>query len=141
MIDQQLDIARGSGQGRARQLGFSQGHPCDRLGVDRVGLAPFPGRASSPGHKLRMHPYYRMACKQEIQLEPPGQMAAVLDSQQDLAEPGNPLERLDMTGRSGLDGDLVCPASQLVDRDQRMRLLVTIDADKVQGNLRSPVES
>ena len=54
-----------------------------------------------------------MAGKQEIRLEPPGQMAAVLDSEQDLPEPGNPLERMDMTGRSGLDGDLVRPASQL----------------------------
>ena len=62
-------------------------------------------------------------------------------SGQDLPEPGNPLERLDMTGRSGLDGDLVRPASQLVDRNQRMRLLVTVDADDVQGNLRSAVES
>jgi hypothetical protein len=82
-----------------------------------------------------------MASKQEIRLEPPGQMAAVLDSQQDLPESGNPLERLAMTGRSGLDSDLVRPASQLVDRDQRMRLLVTADAYNVQGNLRWPVGS
>ncbi|MGM9470148.1 hypothetical protein [Streptomyces murinus] len=82
-----------------------------------------------------------MAGKQEIRLEPPSQMAAVLDSEQDLPEPGNPLERLDMIGRSGPDGDLVRPASQLVDGDQRMRLLVTVDTDNVQGNLRSPVES
>nr|WP_234436364.1 hypothetical protein [Streptomyces sp. NRRL S-813] len=111
MVDQQLDVPRWSGEAGARQLGFSQGHPCDRLGVNRVGLAPLPGRASGPGHEPRMHPHHRMAGKQEIRLEPPGQMAAVLDSEQDLPEPGNPLERLDMTGRSGLDGDLVRPAS------------------------------
>ncbi|WP_189111728.1 hypothetical protein [Streptomyces camponoticapitis] len=82
-----------------------------------------------------------MVGKQEIRFEPPGQMAAVLDSQQGLPESGNPLERPEMIGRTGLDGDLVRSASQLVDRDQRMRFLVSVDTDNVQGNLRSPVES
>ena len=81
VIDQQPDIKFGAGQLRDRELveALAQRRPCDRDGIDRIGLAALARRAARAGHQLRGHAHDPLATAQQKALQRPGDVSAVLD--------------------------------------------------------------
>jgi hypothetical protein len=79
VVDQQLELAGGAVQPGGGQLGFPQRRPRHRQRVDRIRLAVGAGGGPGMGHELGWDPHDVLAGAEQVPLQPPGQVPAVLD--------------------------------------------------------------
>ena len=132
MIRDQPHLPVGTIQAGDRQVRFALRSPRDGKGIDRIRLAVGPRRVPRVRHQLGRHPHDRLTCGEQVAFQPPRQMAAVLDRPHqvlavgDLLGPSQQREVILGPGRDCLDREL---AALRVDRDDRMRALVRIDAE------------
>jgi hypothetical protein len=123
------EIALDPCEGRDRLLGVSQGDASDRLRIDRVGLATDPVGPPSLAHHPRRHPHQFFTAGDQVTLEVPGHVTAVLDSEAALhIETASPFqESLEPRG-AGLHRELPDHLTRhAVDRDGGVGLFVRID--------------
>jgi hypothetical protein len=78
VVDQQAQLAGGPVQPRGWQVGLPQCRPGHRQRVDRVRLAIGPCGGAGVGHQLGRDPHDLLAGAEQIALQPPGQVPAVL---------------------------------------------------------------
>ena len=71
-------LAAGPSRRAQRQVRLAQRRPSHRQRVDRIGLAVGARRVAGVGHQLRRHPHDPLAGREQVGLEPPRQMPAVL---------------------------------------------------------------
>jgi hypothetical protein len=97
VIDQQPHLAGLTIETSHRQIRFPQRRPSDRQRVDRMRVAVGPRAIAGVGHQLRWHPHDRFAGRQQVTLEPTGQMPTVLHRPSPLRpEPVGPPHQLDV---------------------------------------------
>src|SRR5581483_3397111 len=132
MIEQELDLARGGVEMGDRELRFPERSPGYRERVDRIGLAELAGRAPCSRHQLWRHPDHPLAPGDQLPLEPPGDVAAVLQGELALgAEVPGPCEQALVAGAVAGDRHLVAKlAGRRIHRRRRMALLMGVDADR-----------
>ena len=78
VIDQQAQLPGGAVELGGGQVGVAQRGAGHGQRVDRVGLAVGARRVPGVGHQLRRHPHDPLTGRQQIGLEAPGQVPAVL---------------------------------------------------------------
>jgi hypothetical protein len=114
LCDQRLP-KRGSGYGQ---------------GVDGVGLAKGSRRVSAVRHQLRRHSHNGFSSSEKVSLEPPGEMAAVLDRPDSRASQAlGPLQQCEVIRANGRDTAFAQLATEFVDGDDGVAALVRIDAE------------
>jgi Transposase IS116/IS110/IS902 family len=105
VIGQQPQLPLRAVQPRGRQAGLAQRRPCHRQRVDRAGLAVGAGRVPGVRHQLGRHPHDLLTCGQQVGLQPPGQMPAVLHRPRAVRpEPVCPPDQVRVRGRRGRPG-------------------------------------
>jgi len=135
VVDQQPHPAGRAVQARHWQVGFAQRGPGHGQRVDRVGLATLAPRAPGGGHQPGRHPQDLFPGAQQVGLQPAGQVPAVLGREDPLGPPGRPPQRVHVPvagGRQGALGEL--PAG-LINRHERVGLLVGVDTDDDHADL------
>lgn len=130
VVDQQAQLARLTVEPGDGQIRLAQGGTGDRQGIDGVGLALLATAAASTGHQARRDADSALAGPQQVDLEPPGEVAAVLDGENAARPAAHPSEDLEMTVGGGRDRLLRQLASRLIGGHQRVAALVRIDADQ-----------
>jgi hypothetical protein len=84
MIDQQPQLTLDPIQARDRQIRFTQRGPRHRQRINRIGFAIAARRVTHMSHQLRRDPHHRLTRGDQVTLEPPGQVPAILDRPQPL---------------------------------------------------------
>jgi hypothetical protein len=107
--------AEGTSQRLGQLLGSGRAHPTPSSKRKRVSR-------TSEGVVAQARP-------EQILFKPAGQVSAVLQREHDILKPGRPLHQLQMAIAVGPQCDLSQPSTHLVDRDERVRLLVRIGPD------------
>ena len=131
VVDEQTELPGGAVELGDGQVGLAQRGTGDGERVDGVGLAVGAGRVPGLGHQLRRHSPDPLTGGEQIGLEAPGQMPAVLHRPLPLgAEPFGPAHQLEMISRRGrlrrLRRELAAP---LVDDHHRVGALVRVDPE------------
>ena len=134
VVEQQPDLQRVVVQMRGGQPldALAQRRPGDRQRVDRVALAPLAGAPAGAGHQGRRDPHDPLAAGQQPPLQPPRDVAAILDRPDPLAvaQATRPPERAFAAGDRRRDRLATQPlAGRRVDSHQRVRLLVRVRAN------------
>lgn len=109
---------------------MSQHRPRYGEGVDGIRLAPFACRSPGSGHHCGRHPDDALACVHQIAFQPCGHGAGVFDTPNELAAEAalSPPQSSQMALGGGRDGRVAELAAGRVDRDQRVRAFVRVDA-------------
>lgn len=134
----QSDLPLRTREGRRGQVGVRKRRPRHRGRIDRIGLAADPIDSASLTHEPRRHPHRVLPATDQVPLQVPGDMPAVLDREQALVVKvpcprHEPLE----AGAAGAHREfLEHLAGRSVDRDSRVGLLMRVDPDY--DHLRSP---
>ena len=138
VVNQQAELAGGPVQLGGGQLGFPQRRPGHGKRVDRIRLAVGPGGSAGVGHELGWDPHDLLAGAEQVPLQPPGQVPAVLHRPAPLgAEPRRPDQQVQMVGGGGADGAFTKLAAALVDDDDRVGALVRVDPQDHHGRVSS----
>ena len=74
-----LELSAGEPRGRQRVDSLSERRPCDREGVDRVGLPALADPAAGVGHQPWGEAHDRLAAIDQEPLQRPGHVPDVLD--------------------------------------------------------------
>lgn len=107
VIDQQANLALGTGQPGAGQVGLLQGRAGHGEGVHAVGLAPAPASSAQGGHQLGRNAHHLLAAGKQQPLQASRHVPAVLDAEQALdAEAPAPGKQPAVTLAAGGDGEL-----------------------------------
>jgi hypothetical protein len=143
MVDQEAQGPRERIKMRERQIRLAQGGAGDRQGVDRVGLAVAACRIAGVGHELGRNADDSLPSAEQIGLESPRQVPAVLDRPHPLgAEPVGPADELQVVrARGGLGRAARELAAVLVDHHRRVGALVRVDPDDHHDRVASPCVS
>ena len=115
-----------------RQIRFTQHHPRDRIGIDRVGLARAATGATGPGHQSGGNTGDPLARGDQVTLQARGHMTAVFNAPRQVVV--TELEQCPVQGRGvpgvgGLDGLFGQFSTVAVQRHQGVGLLVRIHTD------------
>src|SRR5207245_6713359 len=116
MIDQQPEFTLHAIESSGWQIRLTKGGPSDRQGVDRVALARLRVRAAGAGHELGRNPDDALADRQQVDLEPTGQVAAVLEGPRPIPPAAGPAEQLEVSGARRRPRPLGQPATGAVGR-------------------------
>jgi hypothetical protein len=128
VVDEQAQLALGAVERGDRQVRLPEGGAGDREGVDRVALAGLAARGTDERHQPRRHPQHLLARREEVPLEAPREVPAVLEGPGSLRVLGRPAPELEvpLPGCGNGPGPELAPGA--VDRDDRVRALVQIPA-------------
>jgi hypothetical protein len=129
MVDQQANVPLGPVQGRHRQVRFAERRAGHGEGIDRIALARFTARASSPGHQLGWDADDSLPGAHQIAFERAREMATVLEREGPLRPLGRPAPDLEVTGGGRTHHLLGQLASGLIHGDEGMTALVQIGSD------------
>jgi len=129
MIDKQPQLTSRPVELSGGQIRVAQRRPSHRQRVDRIRLAIGPRRVTSTGHQLRRHPHDPLPCPQQVGLQSPRQVPAVLHRPAPLpVEPLRPPQHRQMIcGGRRRRRQLAKLAADLVDGHHRVAALVRID--------------
>ena len=99
-------------------------------GIDGVGLAKGSRRVTAVRHQLRRHSHNGFSSSEKVSLEPPAEMAAVLDCPESRASQAlGPLQQCEVIRANGRHAPFAQLATEFVDGDDRVAALVRIDAE------------
>ena len=127
VVDEQAHVALGAVERGDRQVRVREGRAGDRERIDRVALARLAHRATEPRHELGRHAHDRLARAEQVGLQTPREVAAVLEPPAVRpAYPRSPGAQLEVAVRCGGHRPLAELAALLVDRDDRVPALVQI---------------
>ena len=97
VIDQEPQVPGRSVEPGDREIRLPERRPGHGEGVDRVGLAVGAGRVAGVGHELGRHPDQLLAGGEQVRLQAPGEVPAVLDGEPtDRTEPVGPPHELEV---------------------------------------------
>ena len=131
VICQELDLASLRIEVGNRQVALSERRAGDREGIDRIGLAELAAAARAR-HQLRRDANQALSWGDQLALEAPGDVAAVLERKQALLSQGpGPFDQTLVTGLVACDRQLVAELTGWrVHRGRGVALLVGVDADR-----------
>jgi hypothetical protein len=133
MVDQQPQLASWPVQARHRQVRLPQRDAGHRERVDRVRLALLPAAPPLGGHQPRRDPQHRLTRREQVGLQPTGEMPAILDRPPPLRPPLRPGESVEVALRRRRQRTLGQLLADIVDRDQRVGALMRVDTDRHHG--------
>ena len=137
VIDPEPELPGRSIESGHRQIGVPKGRLGDRERIDRVGLAVGARGISGMGHQLGGDPHQLLSGCEQVRLQAPGQVPAVLDREATLRpEPIGPPQELEVGLRRRGGGALLTElATDLVDRHRRVCSFVCVDAHDHHGRV------